>query len=74
MLMYWVPEVAVLSLAKIAAVFDTAEASATLAAVACDGIAVPRSCPANVLSVPDTWRSRLSTQFSLPLHACTRVE
>src|SRR5207302_11385709 len=73
-LMYAVAELAVLSLAKIAAVSDTAEASAALAAVACDGMAVPRSCPANVLSVPATLRSTPSTQVSLSLHACTPVE
>ena len=53
------------------AVFDAAAASAAFAAIACDGIGVVRSCPANVLSVAETLRSRAVTQSSLPLHACT---
>src|SRR5690349_9107324 len=60
--MYLVAEGAVLSLANFAAVSDTAAASAALAVAACDGMAIPRSSAANVLSVAATLRSTPSTQ------------
>ena len=73
-LTYWLAEVAAPSLAKMPAVFDTAAASAALAATAWDGIAMPRSCAADVLRTPAALRSSAVTQFSLPLHACALDE
>ena len=70
-LLYWLTVVAVLSRANLAAVTDTAVASALLAATARDGMRMARSRAANVSSVPATLLSRLRTQPRLLLHACT---
>ncbi len=72
--MYWLAVVAAPSRAKTLAVLDTAVASVALAATALDGIWMARSCPANVLSVEATRRSRLVTQSSLPWQPCTLAE
>ena len=59
---------------RIIDLFDQAEKERQLGADACDGMAIPRSCPANVLSATATFWSRVSTQLSLLPHACKLAE
>src|SRR4029077_9052706 len=72
MLWYWLTEVAAPRAAKMPAVCEVVEASLAASELACpNGMAMPRTCAANVLSVPATLRSSCVTQASWPLHALT---